>query len=193
MSENAILYVEDLNDYFTRELVAIIEHNKSDVSAEMVTYTAGMLDRFSRSKHFYYAVEGDVRGLQSLAKKWADAVDLQPREKVVALQSVGDVSLFTLGFFVYAFDRAVVSRDYYLEMGASAYQSVAVETRHLELFDLFRALARKFEEIVHVLIEFRYTHEDELTLIEVAQRTRSPWALARLRESGISLMPQGAT
>ena len=109
------------------------------------------------------------------------------------MKQLGDISLFTSGFFSDSLKRKIVDIDYYMAMGSASYGFVASMHRggkNEHVSKLFNELARKFAAFVDVLTEVsersRLTSsKDVLRIYERWLRTRSRLAEKVLREMGI--------
>lgn len=111
--------------------------------------------------------------------------DVQLRQ----MKLLGDISLFTSGFFSDSLKRKIVDIDYYMAMGAASYSFVAA-MQGGAASGLFAELSVKFGAFVDVLIEVsersRLTSsKDVLRVYERWLRTKSRQAEKLLRELGI--------
>ncbi|MBI3556501.1 MAG: hypothetical protein HY074_09585 [Deltaproteobacteria bacterium] len=107
-----------------------------------------------------------------------------------SLRRLGDISLYTAGFFQDSLARKVVDVDYYIGMGRSAYGSLA--TTGLDLFfqKVFMDLSQHFHRFVDVLCEVSESSgtkdpKNILRLYELWLKTRSERAEKTLKEAGI--------
>ncbi|MBI5810676.1 MAG: hypothetical protein HZB21_05770, partial [Deltaproteobacteria bacterium] len=107
---------------------------------------------------------------------------------------LGDISLFTSGFFSDSLKRKIVDMDYYISMGASAYASLAAmhkdERGAALMAGLFAELSDKFKVFVDVLAEVSEitsltSSKDVLRVYERWLRTKSKRAERTLRALGI--------
>jgi hypothetical protein len=137
--------------------------------------------------------------LKPLALMMVDAVEAPTAEqRNLALQRIGDVSLFIAGFFADSLAHRLVDLDYYIYMGGNAYGSLSDEMRGSlrgrVLADIYRELARKFQTVVDILNEVRdgarqSSDVDLLRTYEVWLRTGSKRAESLLRQNGVVPMP----
>jgi hypothetical protein len=156
-----------------------------------------MLADFARCERLEHATPKD-RGPQSLAQLLAAAFEADTAaERDLALQKLGDVSLFMAGFFARHFARRTIDIDYHIAMGGRAYSSLAQSLergpRHA-LADVFAELAEKFQPLVDVLGEISdtahvYTQADILRLYEIWLKTGSTRARRLLQGLGIDATP----
>ena len=74
------------------------------------------------------------------------------------LKRVGDTALFVSGLFMESLHRKVVSSDYYIQLGCTAYQQLAGLAGGMGALpgDLFAELADRFPDFVRVLAEISF-------------------------------------
>ena len=189
-----VVAVTNLRDFFRESINSAIDNQHVDVDPHTSHYVVNLLTVFSRSENFYD--ENDVhRGVRPLALMLADAVDAEsPQTRSTSLQRIGDVALFTAGFFADSLAYRPVDMDYYVYMGGSAYGSLSDEikgtTRGRALVNVFREMARKFQSLVDVLNEVRdgarlSSDLDVVRTYEVWRKTGSQRAAALLKQNGV--------
>ena len=89
---------------------------------------------------------------QPLALRLAKALECGGMEKRARLRSLGDISLFTSGYFSDSLRSGAVDVDYYVSMGEYAYGSLS--RRDTDAFgEVFGELARKFVGYMDVLAD----------------------------------------
>lgn len=125
-------------------------------------------------------------------KALGEARDVQMRQ----MRAIGDISLFTSGFFSDSLKRKIVDIDYYMAMGSSCYAFVASIDRNKETRRLFSELSKRFPAFVDVLSEVSErsaltSPTDILRVYERWLRTKSPAAEKRLRDMGIEPFDAG--
>ena len=69
------------------------------------------------------------------------------------LRRLGDVSLYTVGFFSENLRERIVGPDYYIQMGGTAYGQVAELAPLSGYANVYRELRDKFRALVEVLEE----------------------------------------
>lgn len=197
-SAEYVVPVQNLRDYFRESMNAAIDKHGADVDPHATHYVVNLLTLFARSEDLYED-HGVAYGLKPLALMMVDAVEAPTAEqRNVALQRIGDVSLFIAGFFADSLAHRLVDLDYYIYMGGSAYGSLSDEMRGSirgrVLADIYRELARKFQTVVDILNEIRdgarqSSDIDLLRTYEVWLRTGSKRAESLLRQNGVVPMP----
>jgi hypothetical protein len=193
-----VVAVSNLRDFFRESINSAIDNQHVDVNPHTSHYVVNLLTIFARSENFYDA-QDEHCGVRPLALMMADAVDAESQEKrSSSLQRIGDVALFTAGFFADSLAHRPVDIDYYIHMGGSAYGSLSDEikgtTRGRALVDVFREMARKFQSLVDVLNEVREStcqsaDADLLRTYEVWRKTGSPRAAKILKQHGVVPIP----
>jgi len=189
-----VVAVTSLRNFFRESINSAIDNQHVDVDPHTSHYVVNLLTLFARSEKFYN--EDDERcGVRPLALMMADAVAAESQERrSTSLQRIGDVALFTAGFFADSLAYRPVDIDYYVSMGGSAYGSLSDEikgtTRGMALVDVFRELARKFQSLVDVLNEVRdgarlSTDVDVVRTYEVWRKTGSKRAATILEQNGV--------
>jgi len=114
---------------------------------------------------------------QPLAFRLARALESGGMEQRARLRSLGDISLFTSGFFSDSLRSGAVDVDYYVSMGEYAYGSLS--RRDTDAFGpVFGELARKFVGYMEVLADVSErtgaTRPDVLRKYEKLLRTTAP-------------------
>jgi hypothetical protein len=187
-----VVAVTNLRDFFRESINTAIDNQHVDVNPHTSHYVVNLLTLFARSENFYEDSDEHC-GVRPLALMMADAADAESREKrSSSLQRIGDVALFTAGFFADSLAYRPVDIDYYVRMGGSAYGSLSDEikgtTRGMALVDVFREMARKFQSLVDVLNEVRegaFGSTDVVRVYEVWRKTGSKRAAAILEQNGV--------
>ena len=193
-SNDRVVAVTSLRDFFRESIGSAIDNQKVEIDPHTSHYVVNLLTLYSRSEEFYNASDEHC-GVRPLALMMADAADAESRDRrSTSLQRIGDVALFTAGFFPDSLAHRPVDIDYYVNMGGSAYGSLSDEikgtTRGMALVDVFRELARKFLLLVDVLNEVRDSARlgadvDVLRTYEIWRKTGSRRAEAILKQNGV--------
>jgi hypothetical protein len=197
----ALVPVASLEEFFRDSVGAALAANRVVVDAGTSHYVVQLLTLFARAEACYDA-DADGPGHRPLALILADAAQAaSEEERAFRLQRLGDVSLFTAGFFAEALHQRAVGLDYYCNMGGGAYRLLAAgahrSLRERALATVFAELAAKFLDLVDVLNEVREsacgTDRDVLRLYETWLRTGSRRAGRLLRQAGIQPVSQPLT
>jgi hypothetical protein len=179
-------------DEFFRELVVeAMEKQSCAAKPETEYYLVRLLSRFMSAEHLYRRDESGGLKEEPLALMIQEATQevLPPRQSALFRQ-VGDVSLYTAGYFQDSLVRKAVDVDYYVEMGRKAYAEVRVRTEENVVRQMYEELADRFSQFVEVLADVsdQTTPKREVDLLrqyELWVRTRSERAAKALQEAGI--------
>jgi hypothetical protein len=169
-------------EYF-RELVDAAIHRQRLVASEFAAfYLVNLLTGFVQLDR--RRTDGD----EALGVRYVKAMGSRGSTQLDELRHVGDLSLFTAGFFADSLARRLVDVDYYIHIGEGAYGSLA--RYDATLGDVFDELAEKFTSFVDVLGEVSEhaavaTNTDLLRLYDRWLRTGSLRSGERLVSRGI--------
>jgi len=188
----------NINEYFHDAIHDAISHQRVGLNDETVVYIVNLLTYYALSENIF---EKDIEGTSSkpLAFIYKDAVEAQSlEERNTHLRRLGDVALFTSGFFPASLEGAAVGVDYFISMGGNAYSSLADRVPRTipdkNLHEVFTDLAEHFISYVDVLTEVSESSElnddrDVLSLYESWLSTGSDYARQRLQEQGVLTFP----
>ena len=192
-----VMPVNNLTEYFRDELRDALAHQNASLDEHTAHYVVNMLTLFARTEHLH---AGQRKGQRwaPLALMLAAAREASTAaEREHLLQRMGDVSLFTAGFFAHGFSRRLVDIDYYIAMGGRAYATLAgspVQGSKRVLAQVFAELSTKFQLLVDALGEISdssrmWSHSDVLRLYEIWLKTESKRARHLLADLGITPTP----
>ena len=178
-------------EYFQTQINKALEHQKVKVSPITEHYLVDLLSRFMLSDNFFVTEKDGARREEVLALLMGEALakaDAASRQR--GLRRLGDVSLYTAGFFSDRLSKKVVDVDYYIGMGRSAYVSLAAMGPDLYFQTVFAELAERFHKFVDVFGEVSEAAgctdaKNILRLYENWLKTRSERAEKSLKEAGI--------
>lgn len=192
--QERVVPVANLRDFFRESIGSAIDNQGVRVDPHTSHYVVNLLTLFARSEELYED-DGDTYGIRPLTLMMVDAVDAPTAEqRSSSLQRIGDVALFTAGFFSDGLANKSVDIDYYIQMGGTAYGSLSDEirgtTRGRALVEVYCELAHKFQLLVDVLHEVRdgtkkSSDTNVLRTYEVWRKTGSKRAAALLRQNGV--------
>jgi hypothetical protein len=190
----ALVPVASLEEFFRDSVDAALASNHVVVGRDTSHYVVSLLTLYARTDACYEPGD-EGPGHRPLALMLAAAAEAGSREeRLFGLQRLGDVSLFTAGFFAAGLRDRAVGLDYYVNMGGGAYRMLAASShatlRARALAGVFAELAARFADLVDVLNEVRESARggsdpDLLRLYEAWLRTGSRRAARLLRQAGI--------
>jgi hypothetical protein len=179
---DAIFRSESPTEYF-RELVEAALRRQRVAARELTTfYLVNLLAGFV---HIDRSAAGEDEALGVRFAKALQAAGLKQRH---GLKEVGDLSLFISGFFSDSLNRTLVDIDYYIQLGGSAYGSLARQG-DAALGDVFDELATGFPSFVDVLGEI--SERTALTSNSDLLRLYEKWVRTGSRHSGDLLVSRG--
>ncbi len=193
----------NLFDFFHAAVDRAVEGHARPVSEQGVWYLTGLLVDEAHRKE---SVEDEA---ETLAELRIRASQGDRATAIRAYRSLGDRALFVSGFFRQSLSRKLVSRQYYLDMGAAAYDTLAGllraagfgrgqvvgegATRGLD--SVYEELAQAYDSCSEVLAEVRdsvresdggeLSDVDIVSLYEEWLATGSPRLAARLASLGV--------
>lgn len=178
-------------EYF-RDLVQFaIQAQKLSVSPSACHYLSGLLTHYVDARNLYDPEfdECGNKNPQTLAELWLTAQNVQGSAQKDLLKKLGDKSLYISGLFSESLNRSLVDLDYYKNMGASAYRTLAA-TSQGESRSVFNEMALRFldfVEILNVISHEAFTQTDQsiLRLYESYLRTGSRLAQKKLEDLGV--------
>ena len=169
----ALVRNETPSEYFRELVESAMQHQHLAAHDLTAFYLVNLLTGFIHVDRADAAEDDEPLGVR-FAKALQDGGSRQ-RD---GLRQVGDRSLFLSGFFADSLNRRVVDIDYYIQLGGSAYGSLARQG-HVTFGEVFNELSEKFPAFVDVLCEVSErsaltSNADVLRLYEKWLRTKSP-------------------
>lgn len=178
-------------DFFREVVTHSLSKLKVRVPPEIEFYLVNLLSRFVNTENLFTREKDGQFNLRPLALQIKDAMEeSEAHHRMLLFRQVGDVSLYTAGYFCESLDRRAVDVDYYIDLGGVAYGQVASVSQEAPLRKMYTELADRFKTCVQVLqevseITLPKTEKDLLRLYERWQRTGSERAARSLQEAGI--------
>jgi len=189
------IQVIGMAEFFRNALHAAASKYKLILTPHAECYLVNLMTGYSRTEaYFERTSNGGVKPpLLTVLLSQALSAD-NPREQERSMQRLGDVALFTVGFFAHGFSRKIVDVDYYVAMGGNAYATLSDRARTPGLCTIrpvFAELAKKFVPIMDALNELSDTAhtpstDDLLRYYEMWLKTGSPRSYKKLIEAGLS-------
>ncbi|OGQ44818.1 MAG: hypothetical protein A3H42_04150 [Deltaproteobacteria bacterium RIFCSPLOWO2_02_FULL_46_8] len=172
MSEKEVLLEQvPLIDFFRKRVQTALTNHKVQTSDILEFYLVNLLQEFRKTEKLFQ-VQGSKMTEKPLALILADAVEGDASTRIRSLKQLGDVSLYTAGFFAESISRRTITIGYYIRMGGGAYQSLAQLLSNQKTFaELYAELSKLFPNLVSVLSEVAHathwnTDRDLLKLYE---------------------------
>lgn len=142
-----------LKEFFKLLVGEVVKRQR--VSLEEVTefYVVNLLAEYAEAEKLFTQESEGRRETEPLALLYHRALQQDRDEKIRTLRRLGDVSLYTAGFFQQSLQDRVVGADYYMHMGRTAYGAVAELVGATGFAGAYQELHAKFSAIVEVLEE----------------------------------------
>ena len=187
-----------MEEFFRDAVGAALKRTGLALSEQAEAYVVQLLAEFARSERMYLGTDrGEPPALATMLSRAQEAV---PEEALRIYKHMGDSSLYLSGFFTEAVQKKLVSVDYYVSMGESAYASVAGIMRstaarasalYAELSDRFGELVDLLNAVSLIAVEDNPAVSDGkvFELMERYRRTGRPELLRALAAFGIVLRP----
>ncbi|MBI2083161.1 MAG: hypothetical protein HYT76_06290 [Deltaproteobacteria bacterium] len=177
-------------EFFRERVQEALGHQNLKPPQGVEFYLVRLLGDYVKAEELY-AKTTDGFHQQALALLLSEALDVEPIRRIPLLKRIGDLSLFTVGFFPDSLKRQLVNVDYYVQMGESAYDHLShILSREPAFEEIYTELAKRFVSYVDVLSEVSEKSEilnnsDLLRIYEMWLKTGSERAKQRLSEEGI--------
>jgi hypothetical protein len=179
----AVFRQESAVEYFRELVEGALTHQGLATHELTAFYVVQLLASFLQRP-----VTGDICDDKPLALRLGEALETGGMKQRATLRQIGDVSLFTSGFFSDSLQRKLVDVDYYVAIGGYAYNALSrVETDRLS--PVYAELAEKFVAFVDVLSEV----SERTSCISNADLLRmyEKWLKTGSRRSGQLLVERG--
>lgn len=164
----------NLFDFFHERVDAAVAHQQAPLSREGIFYLSNLLAEQSR-----HQAEPDTP--QTLVELLLRARTGGPAAGVSDYREVGDRALYLSGFFRGHIERGMVGLEYYLHMGASAYDTLSrllqLGTRGGGFSEIFAELAGRFQLCSAILNEVEQEVRSEASLDDEAPSDKEILAL----------------
>ena len=151
MSSNLVIG-SSLKEFFKQLVGQVVSRQKVTIAEVTEFYVVNLLSEYATAEKFFTRLTDGKKDTEPLALLYARALQQDRDEKIQTLRKLGDVSLYTAGFFRPALEDRVVGPKYYEQMGRTAYGAVAELTGH-SFAGVYEELCQKFGALVEVLEE----------------------------------------
>jgi hypothetical protein len=187
----ALKLVSQPQEFFYELVSQALEKQHIRPQPETEFYLVNLLNQFMITERLFVSNgEGEMKS-EPLALMLKDALDQTNTEvRRSLLRQVGDVSLYTAGYFQDSLIRKLVDVDYYIGMGGSAYGQVSNLSTEPQQGKVYSELSEKFSKFVDVFAEVSdktspKSEKDLLRTYELWVKTGSEKAAKTLQEAGI--------
>jgi hypothetical protein len=140
-----------LKELFKTLLEEARGHQQVQMAEETEFYLVNLLSEFVTVEKLFSPESGGES--EPLAVLYHRALQKDREERIRLLRHLGDISLYTVGFFGESLRERVVGADYYIQIGGAAYGQVAALAPNTGFAIVYRELCEKFRPVVEVLEE----------------------------------------
>lgn len=178
-------------DFFRELVTEALSNQHLRTKPETEFYLVNLLNQFIKTDRLYEQTQDGTFREEPLAFMVKEAIEEpKPQAQAALFRRIGDVSLYTAGFFQDSLNRKLVDVDYYIDIGHSAYSKVASRAEEDIMRIIYQELAEKFAAFVDVLAAVSdkttpKSEKDLLRLYELWVRTGSDRAAKALQDAGI--------
>src|SRR5262249_37368248 len=137
----------NLTEFFRDLLQTAMRSQEVRSSEEMEFYLVKLLEAFAHADRGWFD--------RPLALEYLESFHSPLSHRYGRLKQVGDTALFVSGLFMESLHRKLVSSDYYMQLGRTAYSQLSALSSGFGAVsgDLFAELADRFSDFVRVFAE----------------------------------------
>lgn len=182
--------ISDSRGFFEEVVRDALRQKKIKTQLVVTNYLVDLLKHYVITENLFDWEDDSGRKRRStLAELFLKSSELSPAQRVETLKKLGDTSLYISGFFAQSLNRKVVDVGYYVDMGVSAYGTLAEVVPERTFAQVYAEMGRKFTEFVEAF-SFISTQtmvqasEDLMTLFSVYLSTGSESARQAILDQG---------
>ena len=182
-----------LGTFFSEQVTEVARKQGLKIEAPVVNYLGSLLERFSKTQNFLTTNPEGKKEFRRLTLIWAESATATPNDKYFLLTQLGDIALFTSGFFAERIPKSAVDLDFYMAMGEQAYEQAGQIRESIQserALNVFFELSKSFPNFTEVLAEISeqsllVNEKDLLKLYEKWLKNGSARISRMLNEVGI--------
>ena len=186
-----------LKEFFRMLVGEVVNRQKVSLAEVTEFYVVNLLSEFAAAEKLFSEELGGKKDHEPLAVLYHKALQQDRDERVRTLRRLGDVSLYTAGFFSESLKDRVVGPDYYIQMGGQAYAQIAQLSQASSYSAVYWELHTKFRALVEVLEEIaargmcNQGPQGQVKVFEAYSRTGSERLEKVLVDAGLPLNAKG--
>jgi hypothetical protein len=140
----------NLTEFFRELLQSAMRTQEVQSSEHTEFYLVRLLETFAHAEQGWFD--------RPLALDYLESFHSPLAHRYGKLKRVGDTALFVSGLFMESLHRKLVSADYYIQVGRTAYTHLSTLSNDVGAVpgDLFAELAERFSDFVRVLSEISF-------------------------------------
>lgn len=184
-----------LKEFFRMLVGEVVSRQRVSLAEVTEFYVVNLLSEFATAEKLFTQSDGSKVDTEPLALLYHRAMQQERDQRIRTLRQLGDVSLYTAGFFAESLRDRVVGPDYYIQMGGTAYGAIAQLSSSSSFASVYWELNQKFRTIVEVLEEIAARGMaaqgpgGQVKVLEAFSRTGNERLGQVLLEAGV--MPKG--
>lgn len=142
-----------LKEFFRMLVGEVVSRQRVSLQEITEYYVVNLLSEYAFAEKLFTPTADGKREAEPLALLYHRALQQDREEKLKTLRRLGDVSLYTAGFFGRALEDTAVGAGYYVQMGTNAYGAIADMSGASAFAAAYHELHAKFSALVQVLSE----------------------------------------
>jgi hypothetical protein len=187
----SLAIVPSVSDFFHQEIEKISRRHGLQLNPAVQQYLSEVLVKFASTQELKLTHPTEEKTLTP-TQFWLEIQKLPISQQFLALQFLGDYSLFTTGFFNDHVNKSLLDMDYFQALGGQAYyrageirETLATERALNVYFSLAESFTR-FSEMFSELFDQTLLHSTDgaIKLFEKWQQSGSEHLTRLLREDG---------
>lgn len=188
MATNSLLLQP--NDFFADAVSDALKSRKISATPLVNEYLVKLLTHYMFADNLFDETsENGKKTRSTLAELYLKAMNSEPSLRCDLLKKLGDTSLYITGFFSESLNRKIVDISYYINMGESAFHSLASsvhEETYSKLYKDFSTQFVRYMEALNYISKQSNLQKDSnlLKLYENYQKTGSELIRETLVDSG---------
>ena len=181
----------DTEVYFSECLDEAFQSRNIRPDPETSVYLVNLLNFYMSADNLYVIDPSGKRKQETPAEIMLKALSEESSgPQVQLLKKLGDTCLYVGGFFGDSLNKRLVDLDYYIEMGETAYGTLALNSSSSDFSKVYGDFSSRFTDYLDVLTHISLklmvqTNEDLLKLYDKYVTTGSELAKDQLLEKGI--------
>lgn len=148
----SISLVLNVRDYFDTMIGDALKHHHIKSEALTQKYLSDILMFYMNTEHLFdESSEGGQKTRSTLAEMYLKAMQTNNKQSRLEIyKKLGDTSLYISGFFSESFAKKLYDVDYYVDMGGSAYESLASIVEDSAYQQMYKDISRNFVSYMDV-------------------------------------------
>lgn len=180
-------------NFFQEKVETAVQKRGIKTIPQAVNYLVDLLEHYMFTDNLFEKDQDNGKHKkQTLAEMYltAQQAEQPPEKRISLLKKLGDTSLYMSGFFSDSLKRKIIDVDYYINMGGTAYGTLAATTSTDLNARVFEEFSEKFVDFMDVLTlisqeSAQSSNKDLLRLYDRYMLTGSELAKEELQKQGL--------